>query len=68
MLGIEPKTITSGTVHNEITDDDTRIDNLYPTFLLSRVNQPEVTVDCWWDVVVSPLLLMLPCARFLLVS
>ena len=43
MLGIEPVTTTSGTVHNGITDDGTRIDNLYPTFVLTRVNQLEVT-------------------------
>ena len=51
---MEPTTTTYGTVHNGITDDDTRIDNLYPTFVLTRANLPEATVDCCWDVVVSP--------------
>ena len=54
MLGIELITATYGTVYNGITDDETRVDNLYPMFVLTHVNKPEVTGDCWWDVVVSP--------------
>ena len=54
MLGIEPITATHGKVHSGITDDETHVDNLNPLFLLIRLNKPEVTGDCWWDVVVSP--------------
>ena len=54
VLGIELITTTYGTAYNGITDDDTRIDNLYPMFALTHVNKPEVTEDCWWNVVVSP--------------
>ena len=28
--------------------------NLHPTFVLTHVDKPVVTGDCWWDVVVSP--------------
>ena len=63
MLGIKPKTTISGTVYNGITDDDTRIDNLYPTVLPTRVNQPEVTVD----LLVAPSRRVLPCFCLLLV-
>ena len=39
---------------NGITDDETNVDNLNTVFVLAHVNKPEVTGDCWWDVVVSP--------------
>ena len=73
LLGIEPITTNYDTVYNGITDDDTCIDNLYPTFELTRVNLLEVTADSCWHVVMSPhacfrVLPVLPCAPFLLVS
>ena len=34
-----------GTVYNATTDDCSRVDNLYPTFVLTRVNLPEATVQ-----------------------
>ena len=65
-----------GTVYNGITDDCTRIDNLYLTFVLARVNLPEVTVTVAGTTIDRQLfrclsacaLPVLPCARFLLVS
>ena len=54
MLRIEPITTTHGTVYNGITDDETHVDDLNPLFVLTHVNKPEVTGDCWWDIVVSP--------------
>ena len=54
VLEIELITTTYGTVYNGITDDETHVDNLNPMFVLTDVNKPEVTGDCWWDVVVSP--------------
>ena len=39
---IEPITATCDTVYKGITDDDTGIDNLYPTFVLTHAEQPEV--------------------------
>ena len=53
MLGIETLITTYHTVYNGMTDDDTRIDNLHPTFVFARVNLLEVTVDGCWNVVVS---------------
>ena len=43
VMGIETITATCGAVYNGITDVYTRIDNLYPSFVLARVNLPEVT-------------------------
>ena len=77
MLGIETLITTYHTVYNGMTDDDTRIDNLHPTFVFARVNLLEVTVDGCWNVVVSLRACFrvlprasacFPCARFLLVS
>ena len=39
---LNPSPPLYGTVHNGITDDYTRIDNLYPMFVLIHVNLPEV--------------------------
>ena len=44
MLGIETLTTAHGAVCNGITDHYTRIDNLYLTFVLARVNLPVVMV------------------------
>ncbi len=73
MLGTETITTTCGTVYNGITDDDSRMDNLHSTFVLTPVNLLEVTTEGCWNVVVSVrawfrVLPVLPCARFLLVS
>ena len=54
LLGIELITTTYGKVYNGITDDESHVDNLNPLVVLTHVNTPELTVDCWWEVVVSP--------------
>ena len=43
VVGIETITI-NGTVYNGNTDVFTRIESLYPTFVLTRVNLPDVAV------------------------
>ena len=43
VVGIETITI-NGTVFFGITDVFTRIENLYPTFVLTRVKLPDVAV------------------------
>ena len=74
-MGIETITI-NGTVFDGITDVFTRIESLYPTFVLTRVNLPDVavtvagtTIDWQFSRRVAACALpVLPCARFLLVS
>ena len=60
VLGIELITTTQGKIYNKITDDETHVDkmNLNPLFGLPLANRPEMTGDCWWDVVVAARVLL----------
>ena len=72
----KPSPPLDGTVYNGTTDGCTRIDNLYPTLVLTRVNLPEVMVTVagttigrqFFRCISACALPVLPCARLLLVS